>query len=72
MHGKGYSSGQKKKKKKKKKKFSSHGKHGGDKLILQSERSQYEKAIDCMSSMIGHSGKGKAMETAKRPLVAKS
>jgi hypothetical protein len=35
-----------------------------------SERSQSEKAIDCMIPKIGHSEKAKTMETVKGSVVA--
>ena len=38
--------------------------------IFLSERSQSEKAAYCMIPTIGHSGKGKTMETVKRSMVA--
>ena len=41
------------------------------KCILQSEKSQSEKATYCIISTIWHSGKGKIMETVKRSMVAR-
>ena len=41
------------------------------KCILQSERSQTEKATYCMIPTIWHSGKDKTMETIKRSVVAR-
>ena len=45
--------------------------HGGDKCISLSEKSQYEKATYCIIPTRWHSGKGKTMETLKRSLVAR-
>ena len=42
------------------------------KCILQSERSQPEKAVCCIHSSISCIGKGKAMETVKRSVVSRS
>lgn len=41
------------------------------KCILTSERSECEKAIFCLIPTIWYSGKGKAMGTVKRSVVAR-
>ena len=39
--------------------------------MLLRERSQSQKAMHCMTPMMGHSRKGKTMETVKRSVVAR-
>ena len=41
------------------------------KCILLSERSQFEKAIYCRITSVGHPGKSKTMGTVKRSAVVK-
>ena len=40
--------------------------HRRNKCILLNERSQFEKAINCIVLTIEHSGKGEMIETLKR------
>ena len=42
------------------------------KCLLLSERSQAEKAIYCMILIMWYSGKGKTVETGKRPWGGRS
>ena len=43
--------------------------HGGNKGIPLSERSQFQKATCCVIPVIGHSGKGRTMKIIKRCVV---
>ena len=51
--------------------LSNHRDMEESKCILLSERTQTEKVTYCMIPTMWHSGKGKAIETVERSVVAK-